>query len=270
MNKRMIARAAAGLLLAQLTLTACGQSAGKDSAGQDTGSEPSLAGRTYLSTAVTEDGKPRPLAPKTRVRLQFTADGRLVADVGCNSMQSKVSTAGGKLTLDGELASTAMGCPGPQQGQDSWLAKIIQATPTWQLTGDKLALTAGSTTIALTDQQTAVPDVALDGTKWALSTVITGEVASHQADSEKAWLTLNGERVTGSTGCNEFQGVVARSTGKLTFGELATTRRACAGDAAKLESTLLKGLHGQVSYQVDGSTLKLRSTGGGLDFTAIR
>ncbi|MFF0340253.1 META domain-containing protein [Kribbella sp. NPDC004875] len=265
MNKRMIVRAAAGLVLVPLTLTACGQSGGKN-----TGGEVSLAGKTYLSTAVTQDGKPRPLAPKTRVRLQFTADGRLVADAGCNSMQSKVSTSGGKLNLDGQLAGTAMGCPGPQQGQDSWLAKIIQATPTWKLTGDKLDLTAGSTTIALTDQRSAVPEVALDGTKWTLSTVITGAVASHQAGSEKAWLTLNGERVTGSTGCNEFQGMVARSAGTLTFGELATTRRACAGAGATLESQLLKGLQGQVSYQVEGSTLKLRSAGGGLDFTATR
>jgi heat shock protein HslJ len=265
----MIARGAAGLLLAQLALVACGHDTGKDT-GKDTDGGASPVGKTYLSTAVTQDGEPRPLAPKTRVRLQFTDDGRLVADAGCNSMQSKVKTSDGKLTLDGELASTAMGCPGPQQGQDSWLAKIIQASPTWKLTGDKLDLTAGSTTIAFTDQQTAVPAVALDGTKWALSSVISGDVASHQAGSEKAWLTLNGERVTGSTGCNEFQGVVARSTGKLTFGELATTRRACAGDAAKLESLLLKGLKGQLSYQIDGSTLKLRSTGGGLDFTATR
>lgn len=254
----MIALAGAVLLLA-----GCGQNTGTD-----TGASPT--GKTYLSTSVTEDGKPKQLAPKTRVRLQFTDDGRLVADAGCNSMQTKVSTKDGKLTLDGELASTAMGCPGPQQGQDSWLAGIISAKPTWKLDGSKLDVTAGSTTISLTDRKVAEPDLAVDGTKWTLTSVITGEAASHQAGSEKAWLTLNGERVTGSTGCNDFQGLVARSTGKLTFGELATTRRACAGTAATLESQLLKGLKGEVSYEVDGSTLKLRSAGGGLDFIAAR
>ncbi|MFI5690378.1 META domain-containing protein [Kribbella sp. NPDC051586] len=260
MNKRMI-----GLVGATLLLVGCGQSTTTTT---DAGGSPT--GRTYLSTSVTENGKPKQLAPKTRVRLQFTDDGRLVADAGCNSMQTKVSTKDGKLTLDGELASTAMGCPGPQQGQDAWLAGIISAKPAWKLDGSKLDLTAGSTTISLTDRKVAEPDVAVDGTKWALSSVITGEAASHQAGSETAWLTLNGERVTGSTGCNEFQGTVARSTGKLTFGELATTRRACAGDAAKLESQLLKGLKGEVTYEVDSATLKLRSAGGGLDFTAVR
>ena len=246
-----------------LVLAGCGQSPSTDA-------RATPVGKTYLSTSVTEGGKPKELAPKTRVRLQFTDDGRLVADAGCNSMQTKVSTKDGKLTLDGELASTAMGCPGPQQGQDQWLARIISAKPTWKLEGTKLELTAGSTTISLTDREIAEPDLAVDGTKWALTSVITGEAASHQAGSEKAWITLNGERVTGSTGCNDLQGTVARSTGKLTFGELATTRRACAGDAATLESQLLKGLKGEVTYEVDGSTLKLRSTGGGLDFTAVR
>jgi heat shock protein HslJ len=259
----MIALVGSGLLLAQTTLAACGQDSG-------TGSGASTVGNTYLSTSVTEDGKPKQLAPKTRVQLQFTNDGRLVAQAGCNSMSAKVSTNDGKLTLDGELASTAMGCPGPQQGQDSWLAGIISAKPTWKLDGSKLDLTAGGTTISLTDRKVAEPDLAVEGTKWALSSVITGEAASHQAGSEKAWLTLNGERVTGSTGCNDFQGTVARSTGELTVGELATTRRACAGDAATLESQLLNGLKGKVTYQVDGTTLKLRSTGGGLDFTAQR
>lgn len=252
-----------GLIGAVLLLAACGQNTGADAGA-------SLVGKTYLSTSVTEDGKPKQLAPKTQVRLQFTDDGRLVADAGCNSMQTKVSTEGGRLTLDDQITSTAMGCLGQLQGQDEWLGGILGAKPTWELDGSKLDLTAGSTTISLTDRKIVEPDLAVDGTKWQLSTVITGEAASHQAGSEKAWLTLNGERVTGSTGCNDFQGMVARSTGRLTFGELATTRRACAGDAAKLESQLLKGLQGEVTYQVDGSTLQLRSSGGGLDFTAAR
>lgn len=253
----MFTVAGAVLLLA---LTACGN---ESSAGG------TLTGKSWLSTAVTENGAPKQLAQNTRVRLQFTDDGRLIADAGCNSMQSKVSTGDGKLTLKGDLAMTDMGCPG-RQDQDGWLSGILSSKPSWKLDGDTLNVTSGGTTIALQDRETAEPDLALDGTKWALETVITGEVASHQAGSEKAWMTLNGERVTGSTGCNEFQGMVAKGTGKLTFGELATTRRACAGDAAKLESSLLNGLKGDVSYEIDSNKLELRNSAGGLDFTAVR
>jgi heat shock protein HslJ len=249
---------------ALLALVSCGNDTGSAAPGG------SLTGRTFLSTSVTENGKPRALVPSTRIRLEFTTDGRMSFQAGCNSTQAKVSTKDGRLALDKEMTSTLIGCMGRLQEQDTWVAGVIAAKPAWKLDGDKLELTTSNTTISLLDRETAEPDLALDGTKWALSTVISGEAASHQAGSEKAWLTLNGERVTGSTGCNEFQGTVARATGKLTFGELATTRRACAGDAAALESVVLKGLKGELSYKVDGSTLQLRSSGGGLDFTAVR
>jgi heat shock protein HslJ len=249
--------AVAGLLLA---LAACGD---ESSAGG------SLKGKSYLSTAVTENGQAKQLAAKTRIRLQFTDDGRLIADAGCNSMQSRVSTSNGRLAVE-DLAMTDMGCDAPRHAQDDWLAKLLHNKPTWKLEADTLTVTSGGTTISLLDRKTAEPDLPLDGTKWSLETVITGEVASHQAGSEKAWITFSGERVTGSTGCNELQGVVARDNGKLTFGDLVTTRRACVGDGAALESALLDTLKGEVTYEIDSSRLKLRARGNGLDFTAPR
>jgi heat shock protein HslJ len=253
----MIALVGTGLL----ALTGCGNDAAS-------GPDASLAGRTFLSTSVVENGKPR--TPQPKVRLQFTTDGQMSWNAGCNTSETSVSTADDQLVLGREITSTAMGCLGPAAGLDNWIGGVLGAKPTWKLDGSKLVLTTSSTTISLLDKAVVQPALALDGTKWGLSTILAGETASHPVGSEKAWLTLNGERVTGSTGCNEFQGMVATATGKLTFGELATTRRACTGDAAKLESLLLKGLQGDLTYRIDGSTLSLRSSSGGLDFTAIR
>ncbi|TDW88998.1 heat shock protein HslJ [Kribbella sp. VKM Ac-2566] len=256
----MIALAATVLL----ALTACGN---ESAARPDSGA--SLTGRTFLSTSVTENGKPRPLAANTRVRLQFTS-GRISWNSGCNSSDTTVSASDGRLSLGKEITSTAMGCMGALQNQDTWIGRVLLSKPTWKLDGDKLVLSTETTTISLLDKETAEPDLALDGTKWKLTSIVSGQSASFPAGLEKVWLTLNGERVTGSTGCNDFQGVVARATGKVTFGELATTRRACAGDAATMESLVLKGLKGELTYQIDSSTLQLRSTAGGLDFTAAR
>src|SRR5215218_4106186 len=125
--------AVAGLLLA---LAACGD---ESSAGG------SLKGKSYLSTAVTENGQPKQLAPKTRIRLQFTDDGRLIADAGCNSMQSPVSTGNGKLSVE-DLATTDMGCDAPRHAQDDWLAKLLQGKPTWKLEADTLTVSSGGTT----------------------------------------------------------------------------------------------------------------------------
>ena len=253
----MIAVAGAGLLL---TLAGCGD---ESSAGAG-----SLKGRSYLSTAVTADGKPKELVANTRIRMQFTDDGRLIADVGCNSMGGKVSTDGGKLSVQ-DLAITDMGCDAPRHTQDDWLAKLLQDEPAWKLEADKLSVTKGGTELVLQDRETAEPDKPLDGTKWSLETVIAGETASHSVGSERAYLTISGERVTGSTGCNDLQGIVARTGNKLTFGELSVTLKACTGDAAALEKAVLAALKGEVTYSIEANRLKLRTPdGNGIDLTS--
>ena len=248
-----------------LVLSACGnESGGADGAGG------SLDGKTYLSVSVTEDGKAKQLAPNTRIQLQFKDDGMLSANAGCNSMGGKVSTADGKLSVNG-LGMTEMGCDAPRHAQDDWFAKFIQAEPAWKLEADKLTVTGGSTSLVLQDRETAEPDKPLDGTKWSLETVVTGQTASHSMGSEQAHFTISGERVTGSTGCNSFQGIVSRTGNKLTFGELATTRKACAGEQATLEKAILDGLKTEVTYSIEANKLQLRdATGNGLDLTASK
>src|SRR5687767_14997293 len=62
---------------------------------------PDLRGKTFLATAVTEGGTPRALVQGTELSVEFTDDGRLIANAGCNIMQGPVDTAGGKLVTEG-------------------------------------------------------------------------------------------------------------------------------------------------------------------------
>ena len=102
-----------------------------------------------------------------------------------------------------------------------------------------------------------------------VETVIAGETASHSVGSERAYLTISGERVTGSTGCNDLQGIVARTGNKLTFGELSVTLKACTGEAATLEKAVLAALKGEVTYSIEANRLKLRTPdGNGIDLTS--
>ncbi|TDD57633.1 META domain-containing protein [Kribbella antibiotica] len=255
----MIALAGAGLLL---TLAACGN---ETQAGGG-----SLSGNTYLSTSITEDGKPKQLAGNTRVKLDFIDDGRLNADAGCNSMQAPVSTSGGKITLKEPAAMTDMGCPDGRQQQDTWLSEFLQKKPTWKLSGDTLTVTADKTTIVLTDSDVVQPDAAIDGTKWTLNGVIDFDSVSHQDGADKAWITFNGDRVTGFTGCNELNGRIARAANTITFGELATTRRACAEAEGAMEKALVNGLKGKMTYEINSSDLTLKADNKGLTFIAAR
>jgi heat shock protein HslJ len=243
-----------------VALAGCGGESGA-------GGSSELGGKTYLSTAVTENGAPKMLAPNTRIRLEFRDDGTLTANAGCNSIGGKAATGDGKLKVD-DLAVTEMGCDAPRHAQDTWLVELLQSTPHWKAEADKLTITSGGTVLQLQDRETAQPDVALDGTKWILESVVRGETVSTPGNGG-AHLTFNGERVTGSTSCNELQGVVARTSDKLTFGELGTTRRACSGPAAELEKTVLATLNGEVTYTLDADRLRLRTPANdGLDLKA--
>jgi len=256
---RLVVGAATGLML----LSACGSESGAGGSN----SSGSLDGKTFQSVSVTEDGKAKPLAPNTRLRLQFRG-GDVLAAAGCNSLGGQVSTADGKLTVN-TIGGTDVGCDAVRQAQDEWLSKLLQDRPTWKLEADRLTLTRGATTLVLQDDVTGQPGKPLDGTKWSLETVVSGQTASHSEGSERAYLTISGERITGSSGCNTFQGLVARTGDKLTIGELSVTLKGCTGDIAKLEQSVLGVLKGELTFSIEANRLKLRAAdGNGLDLTA--
>jgi heat shock protein HslJ len=147
MNLTVGRRACGTLLLAALLgATGCG--------GHSTAAQPDVPwGRTFVSTAVTENGQPQPLAEGTRIRIAFDAERRaLSAHAGCNRMFGKARLEGGRLVVDG-LASTKMGCPEDRARQDDWLGTFLESRPGWRLKGHELTLTRGSTRITLTDRR---------------------------------------------------------------------------------------------------------------------
>jgi heat shock protein HslJ len=245
----------AGLLLAGLMLaTGCGDEAGA-------GGSDGLRGRTFLSTAVTEDGRAKTLAGDTRISLWFAEDGRLVANAGCNTMQSPVDTGDGRLGVE-DLATTEMGCDAARHAQDEWFAKVLTAKPSWRLSADTLTLESGGTTVTLLDKKAVQPDLPLTGTRWTLDTIIQGEVASSTAGSSKAYVVFDDGQVQGSTGCNSMGGTATVSGGTVTFGSIGATRKACDGPANDVERAVLAVLDGAVSAAVDGNRLTLKHPSG--------
>jgi heat shock protein HslJ len=218
-------------------------------------------GKTYLSTAVTEDGNPKQLVSNTRIRLEFAEqpnpneEGPRVYDVlrayaGCNMIGA--AAAAGELLVDGRLwidgvDRTQMGCEPPLHAQDEWLAKFLGSKPSWQLNGDQLTLTSAGTTITLLDRKVAEPDFPLDGIRWKVDTTITnGDLYQYHHRAEEAWITFDGERLTGWTGCNELSGTVTRTSTELTCTGVVTTDHACTGETAEVETAILTTLRAKV------------------------
>jgi heat shock protein HslJ len=249
------------VLTGVVAMTACGSGSGAGGAGE-------VWGRTFLSTAVTEAGKARPLVADTQLRLTFE-NGQVRANAGCNHMSGPASVEGGRLSVS-DLATTSMACDPPRMEQDSWLAAFLGGGPTWRLDGDDLVLHGGNTEIRLTDRRTADPDRPLHGTRWVVDSIIDSQAVSSVPAGAEAYLTFGeGNRVEGSTGCNSLHGSAVEQGDRITFSQLATTKMACADEKMRLESAVLAVLDGEVTARIDADRLTLtRPDGRGLQLRA--
>jgi heat shock protein HslJ len=238
-----------------LVLAACGQRSGGAAAGP--ASDP-LRGRTFLSTAVTEDGKPRDM----NLSLEFTDDGRLIARGGCNTIQGTVDTTGGKLSVD-ELAMTDMGCDQARNEQDTFVAAALGKKPSWELAGDKLTITAGTTRFELAPREIVDPDRDLVGTTWVLDTLIDGQTASSMAaGTEPVTLVFDGKTVVADTHCNGVRGdyTIDGDTISVELGPM--TKMACAPGIMQGENAVVDVLSGKVSYDITADRLTLTHPAG--------
>lgn len=251
-----------GLVLAALLLVAAG--CGKQD-GVDPGGTPdrmgNLDGRTFLSTAVTAGGEPRPMVAGTRVSLWFAEDGRLVANAGCNTiMADDPELTDGRLRVTG-LGMTEMGCDADLHAQDEWLVEFLERAPQVSVEDDRLVLTSADTVLELLDREVAEPDLPLADTQWTLDTLYAGDTAANTAGMEQAYLIFSEGQVSGSSGCNTFGGPVTFTESVIEFGDLIWTLKACSGDAGKIEKAMQDVLAGNVAYTVDAGTLVLNPDG---------
>jgi heat shock protein HslJ len=254
---------AAFLLVLVLSAAACGDPNQPARASTSTGRNAEPWGRAFLSTSVTENGRPRPLVDGTRIRLTFSDDHQLGAQAGCNSMGGPAELTDNRLVV-GDLATTEMGCDPARHAQDEWLARFLTGRPTWQLDGPQLTLEQGGTRMELTDREVADPDRPLRGTRWVVDTIVDGQAASSVPAGAEAHLVFKDEGFTGSTGCNQMSGTSAIDSAArtVTFSDVITTKMACDDDRMRLERAVLSVLDGKVAYDIEADRLRLDHPGG--------
>lgn len=246
------------LALAAVGLAACGSDSSSSS-----GSAPlELDGSTFESTAV----EGYDLVSGSVIKLGF-ADGSLSANAGCNTMAGGYTLDGDVLTAPA-LISTMMACDEALMAQDTWLSGLLSSSPTVALDGDTLTVTGSDATITMAKQA----PVAIDGTKWVLSGTVANEGISSLPADAVASLTITDGQAAVETGCNNGSGTVEVADTTLTFGPLATTRKACTEELNTLEAFTVSVLDGEVTYKITGDKLSIRKAAAageiGLEYTA--
>ena len=213
-----------------------------------------LRGKTFLAMALTEDGKPKQLAPKTELSVEFTDDGRLIARAGCNIMQGRVDTADGTLTVDGGLSMTEMGCDAARHDQDEFVAGVLSANPEWELTEGRLTIRTGTTVFDMAAKDEAKRD--LKDTTWVLDTLVDGQVASSMsAGAPEVTLVFDGEKVVAETHCNGYMAEYTVAGDTITFTPGMSTMMACAPEIMRGEKAVADALRDEVTYEITAERL---------------
>jgi heat shock protein HslJ len=211
-----------------------------------------LDGHTYLST----DLRGAVLVPETQIRLTF-ADGNLNAHGGCNMMGGTYSIDGDRLTTT-QMFMTEMACDEPRQQQDEWLARFL-GDVTFTLAGDTLTLTDGTARLTLVDKEIATPDQALEGTRWVLDGLVSGDAVSSVPVGVTASIQIASGHVDVMAGCNTGGSTIEVTADTLTFGPIALTRMACEAGEMQVESAVIAVLSDDVSYTIDADVLTLNA-----------
>jgi heat shock protein HslJ len=240
-----------------LVLASCGERSAPPSEEPDP-----LRGSTFLAMAMTEDGRIRALMPGTDLSVEFTDDGRLIAQAGCNTMQGQVNTAGGTLAVDGGLVTTDMACGPGLAEQDMFVGSVLEASPSWRLDGDRLTITSGTTRLDMAAREAITPNEELTSTTWVLNTLIDGQVASSvPAGPQEMTLVFDGDTLTMKV-FNHLQSEYTIVDNLIVFGAGTVTEMAGSPEMIPVENAVFGVLVGEVTYEITANQLTITHPSG--------
>jgi heat shock protein HslJ len=254
-------------LAAALLVTACGDD--DDTHAEGSSDQPAggpLAGRSFVATKVTVDGKPKPLVEGTELSLAFEQGGKLAASAGCNSLFGTAQVADGRIRVS-QMGGTDMACDQARMAQETWYGEILSSDPAYSVDGDELTLTAEKTVITFTDALEAHPDFPLEKTVWQLDGFVDGHTASSAPGGASATVQFDaGELAFTNEGCNSGRTQVEVADGSIEVAPMMMTKMACPLAPMEVENKVTAVLDGTVSYVLEGETLTLTKGDHGLTF----
>ncbi len=228
-----------------------------------------LAGRTFISTSVVENGQPISLVAGTRIRLGFGAS-TLSVSAGCNTGGGDYTVEGGRLLVDA-IAMTEMACDDDKMAQDDWLLALLGQHPAISLNGDRLTLRTANVTLELQDREIVDPDRPLVATVWRGTTIIDGQSASNLPGLGNVQLVFDTDgSVALATGCNTGGATYRVDGSTIVFGPLTLTEIACDEPLATIEAHVVAVLSGDATFTIEASSLTLMHGDVGLGLAAVR
>ncbi|MBH5338683.1 META domain-containing protein [Streptomyces pactum] len=277
MKRHTKATYTAAAVVCGAVLAACGS--GSDDT-ETVGSDVQVTGVRWVPRSVTVDGAThrRPSDAEAHITFDLTEKkgpgGGSGGSPGCNHLGADVDVDGDTVNIR-DTALTAMACTGERQRFEDRFMKVFTGKLTAKVSGggERLTLSKDNGDRIEFDAREEKPAEPLKGTRWTVTGFSEGQTTRSlpAGTAGRAHFTLDRDgQVTGSLGCNTFSADAVVEGGRIEFGPLASTRKACPGPATEVENRVREVLtDGPVRYrQDDGGLLLTAASGKGVTATA--
>ena len=209
----------------------------------------------------------RPLSGRTdtpKATLVFLPQDGVSGSTGCNRLNGKLVRSASDITHFGPLALTKMACVGALGTLENQMLNALRTTHRINKFGDEVRLlSVNGRVLARLQSVSALTETGpgLYGKSWTLVS-LNGQALDPQ--SLRPQVRFEGNRISGSTGCNQFSGMHQRAARKSRFLNMMQTERACLaaiGDPMAVEAAFLAALAHVDQINLNGRQLILRSGG---------
>jgi len=198
---------------------------------------------------------------------QFSSDGSLTGNGGCNGFNTRYRTDGSSLDIDPPL-TTLMGCErAVMRVEQSYLQRLPNAR-SYAIDGTRLTITTRGGDPLVYDALDPEKAVAGD---WEVTGYFRPGAIVSPVPGSRLTATFEDGRISGESGCNSYTGPFEVDDTKIAIGPLASTLRACADPAVgEQESQFLAALELARTFTVTGDNLTLLREDGGIAVTFAR
>jgi heat shock protein HslJ len=233
--------------------------------GAPAASSPRLTGQTWQLARLAGINR-----QSAGITAAFATGGRVSGFSGCNSYSGSYTTSGDSIAVSKNLAVTMMACSKMVMLTERAFLAALTSARAYSVKNDTLTL-MGRRNLKLATFN--VQSQSLAGTTWTITGYNNGKQAVVSVTAAtKLTAAFDKSNVSGSAGCNNYNGTYATTPPRISFGPLASTRKYCSTPSGVMdqEAAYLAALATAATYQLQGSTLELRTAGGAIAVTMQR
>jgi heat shock protein HslJ len=214
---------------------------------------------TWTLATWTENRQTQSLLPKQAVTLKFSED-KVSGVASCNNYQGFVKWLSQTNVQVSSLSTTRKLCRPNVMNQERRFLKALQSAQSVTLTNNqiKVQYKAGQGIGELVfntaqGSKNTTPKSSLQNTNWTLTRWSLGNTVNRPLDTTQVTAKFGSDRITGSAGCNQFQGSYSQTEQRLTVKDLIATEKGCEPSLMKQETAVLAALAGSQSSTLDAN-----------------